>query len=120
MNANITKVETEPKAEADLKTEEDGLFTVKLKNPVEYNGKTYAELNFDFDSLTGEDAMNIEAELTALGKNIAFPALSSEYQIRVAAKACTEPVGADIFGLLHIRDYVKIKNKAQGFLLGAG
>lgn len=92
-------------------------FEIMLKKPVEYNGKTYDSLSFDFGKLTGEDGLNIENELQALGKFAMVPAFSGEYLIRMAAKACDEPIGADIFTKISLADYNRIRSAARSFLL---
>lgn len=95
------------------------MFEYKLKKPVEYNGETYEELNFDFEKLTGRDGLNIEAELKAQGITVMVPAFDSAYLIRLAAKACDKPIGADIFDNMSIADFNKIKSAARSFLLGS-
>jgi len=92
-------------------------FEIELKKPVEYNGKTYNKLSFDFGKLTGEDGLNIENELQALGKFAMVPAFSGEYLIRMAAKACSEPIGSDIFTKLSLSDYNRVRSAARSFLL---
>lgn len=91
--------------------------TVELKKPVTYNGKEYTELSFDFDALTGKDGLAIEDELNRLGKALIVPTLSGEYLIRMAAKACTVKIGADIFDVLPLKDYNRIRAAARTFLL---
>ena len=100
-----------------VEVEDDSLYTLSLKKPIVYNEKEYSELTFDFEKLTGNDALNIEDELNAVGKMAIVPVFSGEYLIRMAAKACTEPVGADFFKLLPIRDYNRIRSHARSFLL---
>lgn len=92
-------------------------FEIILKKSVEYNGKTYDRLVFDFGKLTGEDSLNIENELQALGKFTPVPVFSGEYLIRMAAKACNEPIGADIFAKISLTDYNRIRSSARSFLL---
>ncbi len=96
---------------------ENNMFTIELKKPVMYNDKEYKSLSFDFEKLTGKDGMAIEEELSQLGKAILVPALSGEYLVRMAARACTEKVGSDIFDLLSIREYNQIRTAARSFLL---
>lgn len=98
---------------------EGGLVIVKLKKPVVYNGKNIDTLTFDFDSLTGADGLNIEAELQAIGKMAIVPAFSGDYLVRMAAKACTEKIGHDIFDLMSLRDYNRIRSAARSFLLAS-
>ncbi|MBR6873022.1 MAG: phage tail assembly protein [Ruminococcus sp.] len=101
----------------EKKTEDTSFVTIELKKPISYNDKEYTELTFDFDALTGSDSLAIEDELMALGKSALVPALSSEYLIRFAAKACKEPIGSDIFLGMNIKDYQRVRNAAKNFLL---
>ena len=41
-----------------------------LTKPVMYNGEEVTELAFDFDKLTGADALNIEEELVVRGDHV--------------------------------------------------
>ena len=91
--------------------------TVQLTKPVTYNNKEYTELSFNFDDLTGQDGLAIEEELTQLGKALIVPALSGEYLIRMAARACTVKIGSDIFKQLALKDYNRIRSAARSFLL---
>jgi hypothetical protein len=92
-------------------------YTHVFKKPFEYNGETYTSLTFEWDKLTGRDALAIENEMQAMGKALVVPTFSGEYLIRMAAKACTEPIGADAFEIMSIADYNKIRSAARSFLL---
>jgi hypothetical protein len=85
--------------------------------PFTYNGVTYDTLTFDWGSLTGRDGLAIEGELQALGKPVIIPTLSGEYLIRMAARACDKPIGADAFELMRLSDYNRIRSSARSFLL---
>lgn len=92
---------------------------LRLTKPIMYNGEEVTELAFDFDKLTGADALNIEEELVARGKTMYYGAINdANYLIRMAAKACTKPVGMDFFYKISIIDFEKIKNRARFFLSG--
>lgn len=95
----------------------DYTYTHKFRKPFEYQGKTYNELTFEWDKLTGKDGLAIENELQQLGKALIAPAFSGEYLIRLAARACTVPLGADAFEIMPIADYNKIRSAARSFLL---
>ena len=123
--ANEKEVEFVDEEELDKAMEEakdaPGMTTVKLNKPVAYDGETYEELTFDFDSLTGEDAINIEEELAAEGKPVVIvAAFRSDYLIRMAARACTKPIGHDIFKKMSLRDYNRVTGAAKSFLLAVG
>lgn len=96
------------------------LYTHKFSEPFTYEEKTYAELTFDFGKLTGTDDIAIENELMALGKPVMVAEMSGEYLARMAARACTEKVGVDIFKAMSLRDFRKIRNRARSFLLRSG
>lgn len=105
----------------DVATEEaenaEDVLTVVFKKNIEYNGKKYTELTFDFESLTGKDGLEIENELAAQGKPLVIPAFSGEYLVRMAAKACSEPIGYDFFDGISLRDFNRIRSAARSFLL---
>lgn len=91
--------------------------TVYFKTPVKYNGEDIEQLDFDFDSLTGEDGLKIEKELMSIGSPAPIPVFSGEYLIRMAARACTKKIGVDIFYSMRLSDYNKIRSAARSFLL---
>ena len=78
-------------AEAQAKKSE-GNYTLKLKKPFTYEGQTFDELNFDFEGLTGDDALAIEDELQAIGKPTISPTFSGQFLVRMAARACTNTI----------------------------
>ena len=114
-NTNIENKELEIAAEQAENPK--ALFEYTLSRPIVYNGVEYNTLSFDFDKLTGAAALNIEAELSALGKPAIVPSFSGEYLIRMAAKACTAPIGAEFFNIIPIADYNKIISVARNFLM---
>jgi len=97
--------------------ESDYIYTHKFKKPFEYQGKTYNELTFDWGKLTGKDGLAIENELQQLGKPVIVPQFSGEYLVRLAARACTVPIGSDAFETMKLADYNKIRSAARSFLL---
>lgn len=103
-------------AEKEAENSKD-LFTQKFHKPITYNGITYDKLTFDFGKLTGEDGLAIEDELQAIGKVAIVPTISGQYLVRMAARACTDPVGADIFKQMSLSDYNMVRGAARSFLL---
>ena len=107
--------------EAEKAIEEAGddgfTYTHKFRKPFTYMGKTYTELRFDWDSLNGNVGLDIEAELQALGTPVVAPEFSGAYQLRVAARACTEKISSDAFGLMPLHEVNKIRRAARSFLL---
>lgn len=116
-----TKVIDMPTEVVDAAEEQDetstGVYVHKFKKPFTYEGKTYEELTFDFEGMTGRDAAAIENELRAKGHTVLVAAFDGEYLVRMCAKACTEKIGFDTIEAMSIRDYNKIRNAARGFLL---
>lgn len=97
--------------------ESAGTYVHTFRTPFTYEGKTFNSVSFDFDRLTGNDAMAIEAEMQAMGKPVIIPSLSGDYLVRMATRACKESVGVDFFEMLPIRDYHTIRSKARNFLI---
>jgi len=114
----------EPEVDADelaiAKSEADAsgdIYEHKFKKPVSHNNLVVQTIVFDWDLLTGQDSLDIENELQAIGKMVVVPAFSGEYLIRMAARASTPRVGADFFARLPLGEYNKIRSAARSFLL---
>ena len=113
--------EVDPKAytvdEDDL--EENGSsYTYVFSKPFTYEGKTYEELTFDFDKLTGKDVLAIMRELRLRNITVASRAFDLDYQIRYAVRCCREKIGTDVLAALPVTDFDHIVNKTQRFLAG--
>ena len=117
---NITKMDREEleKAKEEAK-KADNLFVLKFKKPFTYESVDYDELEFDFDGLTGNDSLEVEKELARQGTQVAVPAFSGEYIIRIAARACTTPIGSDAFRLMSLKDYNRVRAKVRNFLMAS-
>ena len=113
--------EVDPKAytvsEDDFE-EGDSSYTYVFSKPFTYEGKTYEELTFDFDKLTGKDVLAITRELKQ--RNITMPsrAFDMDYQLRYAARSCSERIGTDVLLAMPVRDFDHIINATQRFLAG--
>lgn len=104
-------------AEEEAKGSKDN-FVHKFGKPFEYNGKKYDQFEFDFQSLTGGDSLAVEEELQREGKGIVVvAAFNSEYLIRIAARACLQPISYDAFKYMSLYDYNKIRDRVRSFLL---
>lgn len=115
-NAPIDEKELEI-AQEEAKQGKD-TFVHKFKKPFEYNGHKYEQFEFDFSSLTGGDSLAVEEELQREGKGVVVvAAFNSEYLIRIAARACTEPISYDAFKFMSLFDYNRIRDRARSFLL---
>ena len=91
-------------------------FVMPLAKPLVHDEKTYTELTYNFEDLSGNDSLAIERELQMLGHTVIVANFDSEYLIRVCAKACTAPIGIDALGKLCIRDFNRLRNTVRGFL----
>lgn len=92
-------------------------YTHKFATPFEFEGKTYESLTFEWGSLTGNDFLNIEAEIVSMGKALISPEFSSEFLVRMASRACTEQLGSDAITATPIGDFNRIRGRARSFLL---
>lgn len=88
---------------------------MQLARPLVHDEKTYTELTFNFEDLSGNDSLAIERELQMLGHTVIVANFDSEYLIRVCVKACTEKLGLDALGKLSIRDFNRLRNTVRGF-----
>ncbi len=114
-----TKAETAVVTDSDTKEKvPEGAFVLMLAKPYTYEDKTYKKFVFDFESLIGEDLVDIETEMTAVGEFALSPEISTSFLYRLAAKAAN--VGSDVILHLPIREFGKVKNKAQSFLVSTG
>lgn len=126
MNANVQNTRNDEFINAEEFTvatqeaaESKNVYIHKFAKPFTYEGKTYTEITFAWDDLTGNDYLAIESEMASLGKVVITPEFSGEFIIRMAAKACTEKIGSDFFGAIPFRDFNKIRGKARSFLLNS-
>ena len=117
-NENYNSMVTE-EISPDKKSAEnsDSSYTHNFNKPLNYNGKTYKQLTFDWESLTGKDGLVIENELQQMGLMVIVPAMSSEYLVRMAARACTDKIGSDAFEMMSLSDCNKINSTARSYLL---
>lgn len=92
-------------------------YTHKFPTPFHFESKSYTELTFDWNKLTGVDGLAIENEMQALGKPVIVPTFSGEYLVRMAARACTEKIGSDTITAMPLADYNRIRSAARSFLL---
>lgn len=117
-NENVKIPEAVKEAEKAQEEQETGLITIKLRAPLDYNGKVYEEIHMDMDGLTGRDSMDIEAELMSRKKGaVIYGALNNDYLLAVAAKSCQEPLGSDAFLSMKLKDFNRVKQAVQNFLL---
>ena len=100
---------------------DDGIVVIQLRTPLDYNGNLYHEIRMDLEGLTGKDGLDVENELMARKKGpVIFGAMNSDYLLCIAAKACAranQPIGADAFQTMRLKDTEMIKQTVRNFLL---
>jgi len=87
---------------------------LKLKKPIDYEGKHYDELDYDFDNLTGDDLLTAEAEITMAGVVVPIIDLSKAYNAAVFARAANIDYG--MMRKLSARDFTKATQESASFL----
>ncbi len=113
-NKNIIDEKEFAAAEEEAKHAE-AAYTHKFAKPFSWMGKTYEKLIFNFDTLTGNDFLAVEAVMNSRGKVLVTPAFSGDFLCLIAAKACG--LGDDALCALPIADFSKIRSMARSFLL---
>lgn len=94
-----------------------GRYTHEFSDVFVWEGREYKALDFDFTRLTGADSLAVENELSATGRAAAFPEFSGEYLVRIAARACAVPIGADMVRAMPLKDYNAITRRTRNFIL---
>lgn len=106
---------------ADSGTKEkipEGAYVLTLVKPYTYEDRTYDRFVFDFEKLVGDDLINIENEMAAMGEVVLAPETSTSFLTRMAARAAG--VGSDVIAAMPVREFINVKNIAQNFLTGMG
>lgn len=104
-------------AEKKASFEGFGKYTHEFSDIFVWEGREYRTLDFDFTKLTGADSLAVENELSATGRAAAFPEFSGEYLVRIAARACAVPIGADMIRAMPLKDYNAITRRTRNFIL---
>ncbi|MGG4034204.1 phage tail assembly protein [Paenibacillus cisolokensis] len=87
----------------------------KLRRPISFEGETYAELNLDFESLTGEDVIACERQFLSENNGSTFVKETSKaYQSYIVARAAGVPV--ELIRKLSAGDFSRVTLRAQNFL----
>ena len=86
--------ETTPAEQKKPVQADTGVYTHVFKKPFEYEGKTYTELTFNFERLSGRDMVSIETEMQMNNEYALAPEISRSFQGKMAAKAAG--IGSDV------------------------
>ena len=77
--------------EAAAKAEPDTrVYIFHPDKPLEWEGRTYESLTFQWDGLTGRDHLEIESELLMRGRTLVVPEYTGDYLCGMAARAAVE------------------------------
>ena len=96
----------------------DTRLVIELTKPFEWEGKTYNELHFDLEGLTGADIVAVDNEVRALGRLTSVREFDADFQCRLAARACSEKnIGEDALKKLPANVFNKLLNRVRRFLL---
>lgn len=95
-----------------------GVYTHKFKRPFTYEGKTYEEMTFNFERLTGRDMIAVETEMQMNNEYALAAEISQRAQAKIAARAAG--VGSDVIEAMPLNDFNRITSAARDFLLDSG
>lgn len=101
-------------ANKNANTDDSGVYTHEFKKPFEYQGQKYKTVNFNFDSLSGDDMISAENEMMNNNEYALDVLLSSSYLSKLASKASGIP--SDVIRAMPIRDFRKITAATRNFL----
>lgn len=90
----------------------------KLSRSFIFEEKSYTELPFDLESLTGNDLLLCERRLKEFNLNeelVMVKALSLPYQCLIASMAAKVPV--ELIRALPAKDFSRLTQRVQNFLL---
>lgn len=92
---------------------------IQLSKPVEWEEKTYIELDLDLDRLHGADSLAVLGRLRKEHPRepVLQPETDDRYILAMAARAAKVP--QDLFSALPLRDFTRLKLEVQAFFMGA-
>ncbi|MNW52955.1 hypothetical protein D3C74_304960 [compost metagenome] len=113
-------IENPTKEEMKVEVAQPTGTVIKLSLPVTWEETEYKELHLDFDKLTGEDIIALEADFLVLnqGKNF-LPSFKSEHPAYLAVLAAKSiGVHPNFTKKLNAKDFNKMTGAAKRFLDG--
>ena len=87
----------------------------ELIRPIEIDGKEVKTLEYDFESLTGNDIQEMNKELARLGFQVGIAELDMNYHAAFFAKA--SGIAFEDLGRLNAKDYNKVVTMVRDFFL---
>lgn len=98
---------------------DDGIYAIKLKTPVFFEGKSHSTIDMSgMEEITAADMIAVSRKLTASGNVDFLQENSMEYAIELAARATGRPL--EFFYGLKPADAIKVKRCVTGFLYAQG
>lgn len=91
---------------------------VTFKNPYQFEGKEYTEIDLNLDSLTGKDFNDLTRRLKGSGWFAAIPAADPEFCMHIAALGAKLPI--EFFESLPAAVYGSTVQRVGNFLMSAG
>lgn len=116
----IDSVEFESANELAMTAAGSSSYLHTFQAPFSWEGRTYDQLTFQWDKLTGRDSLAIEGEMARLGKALIAAEFSGDYLARMAVRACKERIGLDVLLAMPLGEYNRIISRARSFLLRSG
>lgn len=87
---------------------------IVFKKPFQFEGKEYIGIDMNFDGLTGNNLLQAESEVRAMGDRTPAVSFSMKYQAAVAAQAAKMPV--EMILSLPAKEFSKVTLTVQNFL----
>ena len=85
-----------------------------FSKPVIFEDQEYKEIEFDLDSLTGEDVEAVKRDFTAAGNFTTMPSSDTTFCIMLIARAAKIPI--EFFKVLSAKEYLKLSQEVSNFL----
>jgi hypothetical protein len=92
---------------------------IALTKPIEWEEKTYSEIDLDLERLTGVDSQAVTRQLRKEHPKdpVMQPEADDRYLVALAARAARVP--QDVLLALPLAEYSRVKMEVQAFLLGS-
>jgi hypothetical protein len=86
-----------------------------FKKPYTFEGKEYAELEFDIEAMSGADYAAAKKQFAKSGNFVAVPNADSEFCACLLSRICKLPL--EFFEQMPVKEYCKITQEVSNFLL---
>lgn len=86
----------------------------KFKSPYEFEDVIYTELDYDLESLTGQDMSDAKRQWATAGNFSPLPTMDMDFCVYVLAKITSKPI--EFFTGMPARDFCGITQTVSNFL----